>query len=80
MVEIERSCSSCLVVGVRIGEESDEDDVGKPDKEAKEQELEQPPRFVPGVVDERYLVVVDKLAATPPGYPRKPGIPGRKPL
>jgi 16S rRNA (guanine527-N7)-methyltransferase len=38
------------------------------------------PVTLPGVVEERYLVVVDKLAATPPGYPRKPGIPAKKPL
>jgi 16S rRNA (guanine527-N7)-methyltransferase len=35
---------------------------------------------LPGVADLRYLVVVDKLAATPPGYPRRAGIPARKPL
>ena len=38
------------------------------------------PVTLPGVVEERHLVVVDKVAATPPGYPRKPGIPGKKPL
>lgn len=35
---------------------------------------------LPGVVDERHLVLVDKVATTPPGYPRKPGIPTKKPL
>ena len=35
---------------------------------------------LPGVAEERYLVVVDKLAATPPQYPRKPGVPAKKPL
>jgi len=35
---------------------------------------------LPGVADERYLVVVDKFAATPQGYPRKAGIPLKKPL
>lgn len=35
---------------------------------------------LPGVADERFLVVVDKVAATPPQYPRKPGIPAKKPL
>lgn len=29
---------------------------------------------------ERYLVVVDKVAPTPDDYPRRPGIPGKKPL
>jgi 16S rRNA (guanine527-N7)-methyltransferase len=35
---------------------------------------------LPGVAEERYLVVVDKVAATPPQYPRKPGFPAKKPL
>ena len=35
---------------------------------------------LPGVAEERYLVVVDKVAATPPQYPRKPGIPAKKML
>jgi len=38
------------------------------------------PVALPGVVEERYLVVVDKVAATPPQYPRQPGIPAKKPL
>lgn len=38
------------------------------------------PVTLPGVVEERYLVLVDKVAATPPGYPRKPGIPSKTPL
>lgn len=38
------------------------------------------PVTLPGVVEERHLVVVDKVAATPPGYPRKPGVPVKKPL
>ncbi len=35
---------------------------------------------LPGVADDRYLVVVDKSAATPPKYPRKAGIPTKNPL
>jgi len=35
---------------------------------------------LPGVADDRYLVIVDKVAATPPQYPRKPGMPGKTPL
>jgi 16S rRNA (guanine527-N7)-methyltransferase len=35
---------------------------------------------LPGVVDERYLVVVDKKAATPLIYPRRAGMPLKKPL
>ena len=38
------------------------------------------PVTLPGVADERFLVVVDKVAATPPQYPRKPGEPSKKPL
>ncbi len=38
------------------------------------------PVTLPGVAEGRYLVVVDKVAATPPQYPRRPGVPGRKPL
>jgi 16S rRNA (guanine527-N7)-methyltransferase len=38
------------------------------------------PVNLPGVVDDRYLVVVEKVAATPPKYPRKPGIPMKQPL
>ncbi len=33
-----------------------------------------------GVADDRYLVVVEKVAATPPKYPRKPGIAAKMPL
>ncbi len=35
---------------------------------------------LPGVADERYLVIVDKTAATPTSYPRKAGAPAKKPL
>ncbi len=38
------------------------------------------PVELPGVVEERCLVVVDKVAATPPQYPRRVGVPNRKPL
>src|SRR5687768_16005537 len=38
------------------------------------------PINLPGVADDRYLVVVDKVAATPPKYPRKPGVPVKQPL
>lgn len=38
------------------------------------------PVNLPGVVDDRYLVLVDKSAATPPKYPRKPGVPMKQPL
>lgn len=35
---------------------------------------------LPGVAEERYLVIIDKIAATPPNYPRRVGVPARKPL
>ena len=38
------------------------------------------PVNLPGVADDRYLVVAEKIAATPPKYPRKPGIPMKQPL
>ena len=38
------------------------------------------PVNLPGVVDDRYLILVDKVAATPPKFPRKPGIPAKQPL
>jgi 16S rRNA (guanine527-N7)-methyltransferase len=38
------------------------------------------PVTLPSVVEERYLVVIDKTAATPPAYPRKVGLPARQPL
>ncbi|UCH42499.1 MAG: 16S rRNA (guanine(527)-N(7))-methyltransferase RsmG [Dehalococcoidales bacterium] len=30
--------------------------------------------------DERYLVIIDKVSATPEKYPRQPGIPAKKPI
>ena len=38
------------------------------------------PITLPGVVEERYLIVIDKIATTPPGYPRKAGFPTKDPL
>ncbi len=38
------------------------------------------PIALPGVADERYLVVVRKVAATPSRFPRRPGIPAKRPL
>lgn len=38
------------------------------------------PVTLPSVVEERYLVIVDKIAATPHGYPRRSGLPAKKPL
>lgn len=38
------------------------------------------PVHLPGVAEERYLVVVDKVAATPGIYPRRVGVPAKRPL
>ena len=38
------------------------------------------PITLPGVAEERYLVVVDKVAATSLVYPRRVGVPSKKPL
>lgn len=38
------------------------------------------PVTLPGVADQRYLIVVDKVAATSPTYPRRAGIPSKRPL
>ena len=33
-----------------------------------------------GLAETRYLVLLDKIAATPPQYPRRPGMPSKYPL
>lgn len=38
------------------------------------------PVELPAVVEQRYLVVIEKIVATPPGYPRRVGVPAKKPL
>ncbi|MEA4909179.1 MAG: 16S rRNA (guanine(527)-N(7))-methyltransferase RsmG [Chloroflexi bacterium] len=38
------------------------------------------PVTLPGVAEERYLIVFDKVAATPPKYPRRVGVPLKSPL
>ncbi|MGH2521960.1 MAG: 16S rRNA (guanine(527)-N(7))-methyltransferase RsmG [Anaerolineales bacterium] len=44
-------------------------------------ELEQIiPVELPGIVETRFLVVFKKIAATPPAYPRRPGVPSKTPL
>lgn len=35
---------------------------------------------LPGVVEGHYLVIADKVAATPEAYPRRTGIPAKRPL
>jgi 16S rRNA (guanine527-N7)-methyltransferase len=35
---------------------------------------------LPGVVEERFIVVVDKVARTPEEYPRRVGVPAKNPL
>ncbi len=38
------------------------------------------PLELPGVAEPRFLVVMEKAALTPADYPRRPGVPARKPL
>ncbi|MHB0967894.1 MAG: 16S rRNA (guanine(527)-N(7))-methyltransferase RsmG [Bellilinea sp.] len=38
------------------------------------------PVLLPGVTEERFLIVVDKVSATPPGYPRRVGLPSKRPI
>jgi 16S rRNA (guanine527-N7)-methyltransferase len=38
------------------------------------------PVNLPGVADDRYLVLMDKIAATPPKYPRSAGMAAKTPL
>lgn len=38
------------------------------------------PLSLPGGAGERRLVVVPKLRPSPPGYPRRPGLPAKRPL
>jgi 16S rRNA (guanine527-N7)-methyltransferase len=35
---------------------------------------------VPGLAESRSLVILDKVARTPPNYPRRPGMPHKRPL
>ncbi len=38
------------------------------------------PVTLPGVAEDRYLIVIDKVALSPAIYPRRPGVPAHKPL
>jgi 16S rRNA (guanine527-N7)-methyltransferase len=38
------------------------------------------PITLPGVAEERYLVIIEKVAATPDAYPRRVGLPSKHPL
>ncbi|MBX3049681.1 MAG: 16S rRNA (guanine(527)-N(7))-methyltransferase RsmG [Anaerolineales bacterium] len=38
------------------------------------------PAEVPGLDEERWLIVVEKVAETPAKYPRRPGMPSKRPL
>jgi 16S rRNA (guanine527-N7)-methyltransferase len=38
------------------------------------------PVTLPGVAEERYIIIIDKVAATPVLYPRKVGLPAKHPL
>lgn len=38
------------------------------------------PVVVPGLNESRYLVIIEKIEGTPEKYPRRVGVPGKKPL
>jgi 16S rRNA (guanine527-N7)-methyltransferase len=38
------------------------------------------PVVVPALNESRYLVIIDKIAGTPEKYPRRTGVPSKKPL
>ncbi len=38
------------------------------------------PVTTPGLQDGRWLVAIDKVAPTPAAYPRRPGMPAKRPL
>lgn len=38
------------------------------------------PVELPGILEKHHLIIVDKVAATPAKYPRRPGIPEKRPL
>ena len=42
--------------------------------------LQVKPVNLPDLADNRYLVVVKKISPTPTRYPRRPGMPGKRPL
>jgi 16S rRNA (guanine527-N7)-methyltransferase len=35
---------------------------------------------LPGVVEERFIVVIDKVARTPEEFPRRTGLPAKHPI
>lgn len=35
---------------------------------------------LPGLADPHILAIIDKIACTPPAYPRRPGMPAKRPL
>jgi 16S rRNA (guanine527-N7)-methyltransferase len=35
---------------------------------------------IPGVDEQRYLLVIEKVASTPEKYPRREGIPAKRPI
>jgi 16S rRNA (guanine527-N7)-methyltransferase len=38
------------------------------------------PVVLPGLPADRTLVILEKIGPTPPAYPRRPGVPARRPL
>jgi 16S rRNA (guanine527-N7)-methyltransferase len=38
------------------------------------------PMEVPGLVETRYIIAIEKVSSAPPEYPRRPGVPHKNPL
>ncbi|MBA7653348.1 Ribosomal RNA small subunit methyltransferase G [subsurface metagenome] len=82
---VELALPFCALGGSFIAQKkgSIDDELGRADnaiamlgggvREIKKIELEE-------FADERCLIVIDKIAPTPEEYPRRPGVPGKKPL
>jgi 16S rRNA (guanine527-N7)-methyltransferase len=81
---VELTLPFCALGGSFIAQKKGRDDeVGRADKAIavlggslrglKKIELEE-------FTDERCLIVIDKIAPTPEKYPRRPGVPGKRPL
>ena len=82
---VELTLPFCAIGGSFIAQKkgSIDDELGRADnaiamlgggvREIKKIELEE-------FADERCLIVIDKIAPTPEEYPRRPGVPGKKPL
>lgn len=80
---VELALTFCTIGGIFIAQKKDETDevnqalkaiklLGGNLREVKKIDLPELP--------ERWLVIIDKVSPTPPQYPRRPGIPAKRPL